>query len=374
MTDDSPTFTPNRYPTIGVEIELQLVDADSMALVNAFPKIRAGLPESLHESVKPELMKSYLEINTGVCRTVGEVERDLTSKIRAVESIAAGHNIRLCWAGTHPFSRWKDQILSDNPRYRELMELMQDPIRRLVTFGLHVHVGVDSGDKAIMICDRLMRHLPSLLALSANSPFWQARDTGLASQRSKVMEGLPTAGLPPMMRNWSEYVWLLRTLVETNFVRTVREIWWDVRPHHNFGTVEVRICDMPPDLRSTLAIVALVQCLVHALSERIDQGTYQLDYHPMMVRQNKWRACRYGLWALLVDPYTQNTSPAPQVIKDLVSKLRDNAIELKCRDYLEDVARLADEPNGAIRQRRVYEQTRSWEEVVRQLVQASALS
>lgn len=369
-----PEFRRNDYPTLGVEIELQLVDADSMDLVGAFPKVHAALPVDLRAAVKPELMRANLEINTGVCRTVAEVERDLSAKIRAVEAAAGRHNVRIAWGGTHPFARWKDQEISDDPRYHELVNLLQDTIRRVVTFGLHVHVGVDSGDKAIMICDRLMRHLPTLLAFSANSPFWQGRDTGLASQRSKVMEGLSTAGLPPMMRNWSEYVWLLETLVETNFVRTVREIWWDVRPHHNFGTVEVRICDMPPDLRSTLAIVALVQCLVHSLSERIDRGMYQLDYHPMMVRQNKWRACRYGLWALMVDPYTQQTSPAQEVIKALAATLRDDAIELDCRDYLADVIRLADEPNGAIRQRRLYEQSRRLDEVVRQSVMASMLS
>ena len=167
--------------------------------------------------------------------------------------------------------------------------MLQDMGRQLVTFGLHVHVGVDSGDKAVMICDRIMRHLPTLLALSCNSPWWDNRVTGLHSHRSKIMESLPTAGLPPLMRNWSEYVWLVNHLIETGFITTIRDIWWDVRPHHNFGTVEVRVCDMPGSLDDVLAITALIQCLVYGLSEEIDGGTYQHDHHPMMVRQNKWR-------------------------------------------------------------------------------------
>ena len=199
-----------------------------------------------------------------------------------------------------------------------------------MTFGLHVHVGVDSGDKAIMICDRILQHLPTLLALSVNSPFWQGRNTGLHSQRSKVMETLPTAGLPPLMRNWSEYTWLLNNMVETGFIKTIREIWWDVRPHHNFGTVEVRICDMPPSLEHVLGLTALIQCLVHDLSEEIDRGTYQFDCHPFLIRQNKWRACRYGMDARLVDAATHQAVPARDVVHNLVDRLRARAEELGC--------------------------------------------
>jgi carboxylate-amine ligase len=234
-----------------------------------------------------------------------------------------------------------------------------------VTFGLHVHVGLDSGDKAIMVCDRIMRHLPTLQALSANSPFWNGRSTGVRSQRIKVMEGLPTAGLPPLMRNWGEYVWLMNHLVETGFVRTIREIWWDVRPHHNFGTVEVRICDLPQDLRSVLALTSLVQCLVYRISEEVDHGTYRFDSHPMLVQQNKWRACRYGLDAGLVDLDTRETHPARQVVRELVGRLRDNAETLGCLPYLETILDMAEQPTGADRQLAAFEQTGDLADVVR---------
>lgn len=349
-----PQFVRNDRPTLGVEIELQLVDARTMALESAFADVQARLPESLREKVKPELMQCYLEINTEVCATVAQVGRDLAEKIRAVEQAGSEAGVRLLWAATHPFSAWHEQRITPNPRYEKLVELLQDSARRLVTFGLHVHVGVDSGDKAVMIADRILRHLPTLLAMSANSPFWNNRSTGLHSQRSKVMADLPTAGLPPLMRNWSEYVWLLRHMVNTNFITTIREVWWDVRPHHNFGTVEVRICDMPPDLPTVLALTALTQCLVHTLSQQIDRGTYQHDTHPMMVRLNKWRACRHGLSADLVDPETLESTAARHVVRKLVSGLMGAARELDCVPYLESALGLADRPTGSERQLEFY--------------------
>jgi carboxylate-amine ligase len=185
------------------------------------------------------------------------------------------------------------------------------------------------------------------------------------------MEGLPTAGLPTLMRNWSEYVWLVNHLIETGFINTIREIWWDVRPHHNFGTVEVRVCDMPGDLTDSLAIAALVQCLVKALSDEIDVGTYQHDCHPMMVRQNKWRASRYGAKAELVHAYTHKKQTVPQAIEELVFELRPAAEELGCAAYLESCLDMASRPSWADRQLAILEETGDPKEVVRQLTTAS---
>ncbi len=246
--------------------------------------------------------------------------------------------------------------------------------RRLITFGLHVHVGVDSGDKAVMICDRIMQHLPTLLALSASSPFWDRRDTGLQSHRSKIMEGLPTAGLPTLMRNWSEYVWLVHHMVDTGFINTIREIWWDVRPHHNFGTVEVRVCDMPGNLQDVLGITALVQCLVKALSDQIDAGTYQHDCHPMMVRQNKWRAARFGNRAQLVNSYTHELQSVSQTICSLIHRLRPVAEQLDCVTYLEYVQQMADGPSWADRERTILKETNDPAAVVRRLSTESRIS
>jgi len=363
-------FTPNDYPTIGVELEVQLVDADTLELSNSIQSVMSRVPECLSGFIKPELMQSYVEINTKICRTVNDVRDDLREKLEALERITDPLGLRLLWLATHPFSSWRDQKITVNERYFRLVELMQDVARRLLTFGLHVHIGVDTGDKAIMICDRMLRHLPLLLALSSNSPFWEGRCTGLHSNRSKIMEGLPTAGLPRQMRNWSEYVWLVNHLVETGFINTVREIWWDIRPHHIFGTVEIRVCDMPPDLEQVLALTALIQCLVQAISDEIDEGTYQSEYHPMMVLQNKWRATRFGAKASLVATGDYKQHSVRETAERLVTLLRPMAEQLGCVDELLHVLDLPGK-TGSEQQLEVFLATNDRKEVARQMLERS---
>lgn len=343
-------FTPSPKPTLGVEIELALVDGRTMALSSAAPRLLKRLPASLRESVKPELMQCYVEVNSSVCATVADAEADLAVKIAAAEQVADDEGLRLYWSGTHPFSTWREQQVTDNERYTWLINNLQDTARQMVTFGLHVHVGVDTGDKAVMICDRMLRFLPALLAASCNSPFWEGRVTGLQSWRARVVEGLPTAGLPPLMRNWSEYVWLINHLVETGYIQTIREIWWDLRPHHNFGTVEIRICDVPGCLEDAMTLVALVHCLVVRLSDEIEEGTYQHDSHPMIVRQNKWHAARYGLDASLVESNTYRLEPVRRTLHTLAEQLRPIAERLECLKYLDRLPALADGPTWAQRQ------------------------
>jgi carboxylate-amine ligase len=372
-------FHRNERPTVGIELELGLLDAESLSLTSAYGLLNArlmaeGYLDDESSNFKPELMQCVLEINTDICETIGDAERDLRGKITVVESACDGLGLRLWWGATHPFSSWEEQKITPDARYLQLVNLLQEMARRLVTFGLHVHVGVDTGDKAVMICDRIMRHLPTLLAMSVSSPFWEGRRTGLHSHRSKVMEGLPTAGLPTLMRNWSEYVWLVNHMIDTGFINTIREIWWDVRPHHNFGTVEVRVCDMPGNLEDTLAIAALVQCLVKALSDEIDQGTYQHDSHPMMVQQNKWRAARFGNQARLVDTNTYRVASVSDTVKRLVEVLQPTAAELGCGSYLNDCVRLANNPSAAQLQLDLLEETGEAKEVVRRLADASRIS
>lgn len=361
-------FSPNNYPTIGVEIELQLVDADDMSLSSCIEEVLAAIPPHLQGSVKPELMQCYVEINTRICRTVREVAEDLGQKLADVEKIADSLGIRLFWAATHPFSSWRHQKITVNDRYYRLVALMEDVARRLVTFGLHVHVAVDSGDKAVMICDRMQQHLPLLLALSANSPFWEGRNTGLRSNRSKIMEGLPTAGLPYQMRNWSEYVWLVKHLIDTGFINSIREIWWDIRPHHHFGTVEIRVCDVPPNLEHVLALTALIQCLVHTISNEIDEGTFLGDFHPMMVEQNKWRATRFGADASLVSSKDFQPRSVQTIVDALVEQLTPAGIELNCLAELQSVRNIPGH-TGALRQLEIFEQTGSRREIVRQMME-----
>ncbi len=366
-------FHSNPRHTLGIELELGLVDARTLELSSSIHRV-LELLNAANNEFKPELMQCCIEINTGICETVGDAEQDLLEKITQVEQVTDQLGLRLWWGATHPFSLWKEQRITPNDRYHDLVALLQEMARRLVTFGLHVHVGVDSGDKAVMICDRMMRHLPTLLALTCSSPFWESRNTGLHSHRSKVMEGLPTAGLPTLMRNWSEYVWLVRHMVETGFINTVREIWWDIRPHHNFGTVEVRVCDMPGNLHDVLGIAALTQCLIKALSDEIDVGTYQHDCHPMMVRQNKWRACRFGLSASLVDTYTFEVQSVPQIVEALVQQLAPHAEQLGCRSHLEHVLQMAEGPSWAEVQLKTLDETNDRVEVVKRMCDQARIS
>jgi carboxylate-amine ligase len=360
-------FASSAKPTLGIELELSLVDAQTMELASSILQIVPQVPQKYAGRIKPELMQCFVEINTEVCETVGQAEADLREKLDVLEQIVDQLGLRLYWTATHPFSLWEDQQATPDERYALLLNILQDMGRQLVCSGLHVHVGVDSGDKAVMICDRIMRHLPILLALSGNSPWWNNRVTGLQSHRAKVMESLPTAGLPATVRNWSEFVWLVNHLKETGCIGSIRDIWWDVRPHHNFGTVEVRMCDMPGNLEDVLALAAWIQCLVVALSDEIDQGTYQHDYHPMIVRLNKWRAARYGLNARLVDSFTLQPHPVRQIVTGLMDRLRPVADQLDCRSYLERMPAIAAGPSWADRQLALLRETGDPREVVRRM-------
>ncbi len=361
------TFHGNDRPTLGVELELQLIDPETLALKSAILDIVERLPEGC-EWAKPELMQSYLEVTTGVCTDVDGVRRDLTEKLCKVTKAAEDSAADLFWAGSHPFSLWMDQEISPSERYHKLVEKMQDTARRIVTFGMHVHVGVESGDKAIMIIDRMMRYIATFLALSANSPFWVGRNTGLHSQRCKIMEQLPAAGIPPFLRNYSEYCWVVNHSIQAGTINSIQEVWWDVRPHPRYGTVEVRIFDLPPNLEDVLALTALTQCLVQALSNQIDEGVYQYDIHPIMVRQNKWKACRYGMRAELIDPVTHNPIPVRDLVFHLYEKLKPYAERLGCTKELGRVLGMLERASGAEKQLALYDATGDLKEVVRRLV------
>jgi carboxylate-amine ligase len=348
-------FKANKEPTIGVELELQLVDAKTFALKSAILDLMKVVGED-QIWLKPELMQSYVEINTDVCRTIADARSDLEGKLGKLNAAAEACDTRILWAGSHPFSTWMDQEITPSKRYEKLVELMQDTARRIVTFGMHVHVGVDSGDKAVMVVDRLMRYMSTLLALSVNSPFWVGRQTGLQSQRIKIMEQLPAAGTPPFMRNYSEYCWVVNQSIQSGFINSIQEIWWDVRPHPRFGTVEVRIFDTPPNLEDALALTAMTQCLVAALSDQIDDGLYQHDIHPIVVRQNKWKATRYGMRAELIDPVTHKTVPVREMVFFLYEKLKPYAERLHCMQELNHVITMVEHPSGAERQLELYNQ------------------
>ena len=351
-------FTSSPRSSLGVEWELELVDLETGELASgrAASEILAELGVGHggeHPKAKHELLESCIEIITGVCSTVAEAERDLQETLTEVCQAANRRGLGLMCSGTHPFTDWATQTISPNPRYAKLIEDMQWLARRLQIFGVHVHVGVRSPEKAIPIVNALTAYIPHFLALSASSPFWMGTDTGLASARSKVFEGLPTAGLPYQLSGWDDFEDFMETLISAQTIETIREVWWDVRPHPNFGTVELRICDGLPTLREIGWAAALSQCLVEMFNSQLDKGYTLPTPKGWTVRENKWRAARYGVDAELILDETGRTAPLRDVVCELVDDLSPIADRLDCTKELLRAKEILDTGPSYLRQRAV---------------------
>jgi len=375
-------FTPSERCTLGIEVELQLVDRATRQLASAATPIltevgarygiratQAGPPENLHPKAKHELFECCVEIITGICSTVGEAKDDLTRTLKEIDEAAAARGLGLLCAGSHPFSDWHDQQLSPSPRYAALVQEMQWVARRLQIFGIHFHVGVRSAEKAIRIANALRHYIPHFLGLSASSPFWAGRDTGLASSRSPVFENLPTAGLPYVLSGWDEFESFMGTLLSAGAISSIREVWWDIRPHPDFGTVELRICDGIPTLREVVAVAALAQCLVHWLDSRIDAGEPVHVPRDWTVRQNKWRAARHGLQASVIVDEAGAQRRLAEAVPALVAELAPVAAELGCAGELRAVLDIVDHGPSYVRQRNLVAAGGSLMDVVDSLVE-----
>ena len=360
-------FNGSERPTLGVEIECQIVDeSGALATDTAATKI---LTELEHERFyKHELLECTVEVITDVCPDVGAVRSDLRGKVDRLIEVSDNLGYRVTCSGTHPFSSWADQTVSPDPRYHRLIETCQWTARRLLIFGIHTHVGVGSGEEAIAIGNSLGTFIPHFLALSSSSPFWQGRDTGLASTRSKIFESLPTAGLPYQMDNWGQFQRFMRTLIGAGTIRSIREVWWDIRPHPGFGTIELRICDGIPSMDELCAIVALSQSLVVWLGERYKAGLDLPDHRAWTIRDNKWRAARYGVDAEIIRDEEGNLMSLRRSIGDLVERLETTAEQLGCRDDLMGVNAILERGTSATRQREVYGRDRDLSKVVDLLV------
>ena len=274
-------------------------------------------------------------------------------------------------AGTHPFGLAREQLVSPQQRYLDLVEELQWPARRLLICGMHVHVGVPNGARAIRIIGELMRHHPLFLALSSSSPYFEREDSGLASARTKLFEGLPTAGLPPMLADWTDFEAFMSTLLESGCISSIREVWWDIRPHPDFGTVEFRMCDATPTMRETIALAALAQTLVAWANRRIDEGTLPPPPRDWTIRENRWLAARYGIDAELIVEHPDTGHPERRSVRDLVAdlltELHPVADELGNLEHLADLTTLLDVGSGTQRQRRVVEAGGTLEDVVQHL-------
>jgi YbdK family carboxylate-amine ligase len=349
-------FSSSERSSLGVEWELELVDLESRQLTSASNAILAELAPAEgveHPKAKHELLQSCVEVITGICTTAAEVRADLAATVAQVQASAAKRGIGVMCSGSHPITDWTTQKISENKRYEKLVERNQWVARQLQIFGVHVHVGVRDADKAIPIVNALLSYLPHFLALSASSPYWIGSDTGLASYRSKIFEALPTAGLPYQLSGWDAFERYMELLISTNSISSIREVWWDIRPHPQFGTVELRICDGLPTLDEVAAVAAMSQCLVEQFDNQLDRGYSLPEPRAWVVRENKWRAARYGLEAEIVVDTRGTVRPIRRAIMDLAEDLTPIARRLGCLDELALVPKVLGYGASYERQRRV---------------------
>jgi carboxylate-amine ligase len=360
--------------TLGVEEEYMLLDGETLDLVQHVEAVLAAAAgHELEEQVNAELMQSVLEIATPVCRTPADVEYELRRLRTYVVGLATERGMRVGSAGTHPFSLFERQRITARDRYRHLVDQLQYVARRELIFGLHIHVAVDEAEKAVQVVNGLLAHLSQFLALSASSPFWRGELTGLSSSRQMVFAAFPRSGPPPRFRDYADYAEVVGQLEKTGCIADYTHVWWDIRLHPRFGTVEIRVCDAVTRVEDAVALAAYCQCLVKLYCERYAVGAEIPSYHRILTTENKWLAARYGLEAPVMDLATgrRNRVPVSQLVRRTLKELEPHARELGCEPELEGIAEILRKGNSADRQRRIWNANRDVTEVAREIADAT---
>jgi carboxylate-amine ligase len=358
----SPPFT------VGVEEEYMLLDPVTFDLVQRADRLLAAEQDvELGVHLSPEIFQSLLEAHTPVCANTAEADRELRRLRTHVCGLAARLGLRVGSAGTHPFSLYERQRITRRDRYYALVEQLQYIARRELIFGLHVHVAVDDPDKAVHVMSALLPHLGELVALSASSPLWRGARTGLSSSRQSVFAAFPRSGPPPRFRDYAEFVEVVDQLQRTGCIADYTHIWWDIRPHPRFGTVEIRVMDAVSRVEDALAIAAYVQALVKRYSDDYDLHGHVPSYHRLLTSENKWLAARYGLEAPLMNLATgsRNRVSAAQLVRRTLREIEPHARELGSERELEGIQRILRDGNGADEQLRAFQETRDLVEVTR---------
>jgi carboxylate-amine ligase len=362
-------FAGHAY-TIGIEEELMILDAGTLELVNAIEAMLEAAPVG---EIKPELMESVLEISTDPCANVTEAGDQLRALRAQVAQTAANKGMAIGSAGTHPFAMWEDQRIVARPRYRDLISALRFVARQELIFGMHVHVGVDNPEKAIHVANGMRVHMPVLLGLSANSPFWRADATGMASTRTPIFRAFPRVGIPPTYEDWEDYERRIEFMITAGVIEDYTYLWHDVRPHPKFGTVEVRVMDSQTHVDHSLGLAALVQALVRELSEHFESGQRLSRYPHEMLDENKWLAARHGLEGELVDLPSSDRVSTRALARRLIDRMREYCQDLGSDSELEAVEDLLARGNGASRQVVVYEANHDLREVMAEIVAATVL-
>ncbi len=361
-------FIGSAKPTIGVEIELQILDPDTLDLTPKSELLLEKCQSIGLDRVKAEIHQSMLEVDSEISADVTQCREFLRSRIQGLSKAADELGLDVAVSGTHPFQRWSDRLISSTNRYQNLLQKYQWLVRRMNVYGLHVHIGMESGNQALAVSNAAIRYLPHLLALSANSPFWQELDTGMQSSRINIMESFPFAGIPPYFKTWSEIEHYCSTLGRAGAIRTIKDLYWYIRPNLEYGTIEFRICDATPKLDETMALVALIQCLVVFLSQNTQtddsEWRWSKEQH-WIAPENQWIAARDGLEGIItVDAWGQKQKLS-EAIFQLIEQLSPTAKSLNCHAELQYIRHIIANGNGAKRQRHVFHETGSLREVVR---------
>ncbi|MBA3370391.1 MAG: carboxylate-amine ligase [Thermoleophilaceae bacterium] len=365
-------FTGPAY-TLGIEEELMILDEETLDLSNSIETVLAALPPVEGEpQVKEELMESVVEIMTTPSSSMHEVSEQLHGLRRQVQATARECGLAIGSAGTHPSALWEEQRIVARPRYRALVSQLRWIARQELIFGVHVHVGVDDPDKAVHVANGMRVHLPLLLALSANSPFWRADYTGLLSTRTPVFRAFPRVGIPPRYEDWQDYERRVEFMVRSKVIEDYTYLWYDVRPHPRLGTVEVRVMDAQTRVEHTLGLAALVQALVRELCEHFETGSRLSSYPYEMLDENKFIAARHGLDGELVDLPQEQRVSTRALAKRVLDRVRDHAQDLGSADQLAGVDDLLEGGNGASRQTVVWEANHDLREVLREVVDKTA--
>jgi glutamate---cysteine ligase / carboxylate-amine ligase len=355
--------------TLGVEEEFQIVDGQSLELRSYISKIMDEDKTVLRERVRAEMHQSVVEVGTGICQNIQEVRSELTEMRLELDRLARKGGMHIVAAGTHPFSDWKSQEITPNPRYHLIVEDMQDVARGNLIFGLHVHVGVKEKQTAIVLANQLRYFLPHLLALSTSSPFWLGRATGQHSTRTLIFKRFPRTGIPPAFDSYSQFIEYVELLVRSNCIDNGKKIWYDVRVHHVFDTVEIRICDMPTSLEQEIALVSLIQALVAQLYLLLRRNMSWRHYISPLIEENKWRASRYGIRGKLIDFGQQQERPYSELLEEMISFVSEASDLLGTTNQVAGVRRILQEGTSAEKQLEIFKNTHDTRAVVRWLVE-----
>jgi glutamate---cysteine ligase / carboxylate-amine ligase len=347
MLEHNFTGTPF---TVGIEEEMMICDSESLELSQSIEVILGDLPEDVSGEVKPELMQSVLEIATLPCADVAEAGEQLRKLRRTVREVAARNGLAIGAAGTHPAARYEDQLIVDRPRYKELAAELSWIAEQELIFGTHVHVGIDDAEKAIYVADGMRGYLPLLLGMSSNSPFWRGKTTGMMSSRTPVFRAFPRVGIPPYYGRWEIYSHRVEQMMRGGAIPDYTYLWWDVRPHPNLGTVELRVFDQQTRVEHTIGFAALAQALAHRLAADWDEGVPSIEHPHELIDDNKVRASVVGIEGKLIDFDHGLEVPGARMARAVIEDLREHAQELRCEEALEGLSDLVENGTGARRQ------------------------